>query len=112
MNLLYIYYNVYKNFILKNSDELDKGNIPLFPNEHYNYFKTKDNKHISVGNLESKFRKNFSNVLEKLDDNISNEYNFDNVKNYFMKHNRDELFVKVNYDYNSFLILKHVLLQY
>ena len=78
--------------ILKYTDDLDKGINPLFPVEHYNYFKTKDNKYISVGNLETKFKNNFEKELDKLDES---KHEPDRTHNYFLKHNRDELFVKV-----------------
>lgn len=80
--------------ILKNSDDLDKGINPLFQNDQYGYLKTKDNKFVSIGNLESKFKNNFNTVLNKLDDSKT-ENNADRIHNYFLKHNRDELFVRV-----------------
>jgi hypothetical protein len=80
--------------IIKYTEDLDKGFNPLFPNEHYNYFKTKDNKFITVGNLETKFKNNFENVLDKLEQTKTEQ---DRTNNYFLKHNRDELFVRVYY---------------
>lgn len=77
--------------IMKYTEELDKGINPLFPNENYNYFKTKDNKYITVGNLENKFKKNFEKVL----DTVGEPKSEDRAHNYFLKHNRDELFVRV-----------------
>jgi hypothetical protein len=91
LNLIYIYFTVYRDFIMKNTDDLDKGINQMFPAETYNYFKTKDNKHISVGNLETKFKKNFEKVLDSVDEPKSD----DRTHNYFVKHNRDELFVRV-----------------
>lgn len=118
LNLIYFYFNFFKNFLKNYSEEMDKGES-IFPREHYNFIKTKDGKHISIGNLETRFQDNFKKEVEKINVNDYVErsgvdfdeevpkkftYDFDSVSKVFSHHNRDELFVKVisssnNYNY-------------
>ena len=68
----------FTHFIKNFAEELDRGENPFFPQEHYNYFKTRDNKFVSVGNLEPKFQDNFKKVLKNLMiEEYMNENNID-----------------------------------
>ena len=102
------------------AQELDKGES-IFSKDVYNYVKTKDGKHISMGNLEPKFQENMKGVLDKLpsgdtgvhlyeeDDIKKNGYDIDSISKIIANQNRDELFVKVF----LFLFLFYILvLQY
>jgi hypothetical protein len=89
--LIYYYFNFFKELIKRYSNKLDIGINPFFPGEHYNYFKTKDDRFISIGNLEEKFQANFNKDLDKLN-GISNEpYTMSKVKKIIGNRNRDEL---------------------
>lgn len=116
LNLVYLYMGFYKTLIKKHADDLDRGDNIYFPKEHYNYFRTRDNKYISIGNLEPKFQENFKKTINKINqediksssnpneenyqDSSRFEYNIDNVSNVFQNHNRDEIFVKVFFNFN------------
>lgn len=107
-NLVYSLLGFYTNFIRTNAEGIDKGDIP-FSKDNYSYIKTKDSKHIGIANLEPKFQKVFQNKLEKIydEDNINKNikeeykekfvYEHDTVSDIFSEHNRDEIFMKVNF---------------
>jgi hypothetical protein len=68
---------------------LDEGVNPFFPPEHYNYFKTRDGKFVSIGNLEKKFQANLNeefNGLEK----TSTKYSKEKVEKVFSSLKREE----------------------
>jgi hypothetical protein len=93
---MYYYFNFFKNFVEHFADSLDQGVNPFFPKGHYNYFKTKDGRYISIGNLEKKFQKNFIAELEKLDpDSKDKKYTIERVMDTISKFDRDELIKKV-----------------
>ncbi len=75
-------YYLHSAFNLNNHNRLIKieesGYFPEFDKEHYNIFRTKDNNYFTLGNLEKKFRKDFTGNLPK---EYSNKvYNYDVIK--------------------------------
>jgi hypothetical protein len=108
LNLIYFYLNFFQIFIKNLAEELDKGDNAFFPREHYNYFKTKDEKYFSIGNLEKKFQQNFINKTGEIikseenkasmtmtPQNFKDNYDYDTVKDLLIKYNRDDLTEKV-----------------
>ena len=107
MNLIYLYFNFFKNIISKKAAEMDRRE-PIFDINIYGYVKTRDMKHMSIGNLEQKFTDNMTKILESLyvadykemgiiyeeEDNKRFAYSIDSVSKIFSLHNRDELFDK------------------
>jgi hypothetical protein len=87
---MYYYFNFFRELVNRYPSKMDRGENPFFPSQHYNYFKTKDGKFISVGNLEEKFQINFNKDLNKLSGNGS-EYSIEKVKDIVAKLDRDDL---------------------
>jgi hypothetical protein len=117
LNLIYFHFNFFQHLIKTQAEQLDRGE-PIFSPDVYNYFKTKDMKYMSIGNLEPKFQESTKSILEALnnnngnykfvyekDKNTTNNANSNNpnihdmhsIQRIFENYDRDELFAKVSF---------------
>ena len=81
------------NNSLYNLNSINSPYFP-FPEEHYNYYNTKDNKKISVGNLESKFQDNLYNDFYSKILSSSEDLTRDSIKRIYSKYNMKEIISK------------------
>lgn len=49
-----------------------KANHPIFIKQYYNFYKTKDNRYYSFGNIENKFKKDFAEKIKNYNINFNN----------------------------------------
>lgn len=97
LNIVYFHFNFFKIFIHSFKEKFDKGEH-MFPGNCYNYYKTKDNKFVSFGNLEKKFQKNFFNVIKIMDKEKrdNKNYNYRAIQDVLSNYTRKEIQDKVN----------------